>query len=130
MLISIDSNNGLAIYEQIVRQIKFSIASEAIRTGEFIPSVRELARQITVNPNTVARAYRELQSDGLLQTVRGKGLQVTKNAPDLCRVERRKLIQQRLRDVLGEAYQSGLTRKELRELTQEELSRLSGKTEA
>lgn len=130
MLISVENNNGLAIYEQIVRQIKFSVASGAIRVGEFIPSVRELAKQIAVNPNTVARAYRDLQSDGVLESVRGKGLQVTQKAPDLCRVERRSLIQHRLRAVLEEAHQSGLTRKELRALTQEELSRLNGKADA
>ena len=130
MLISIDSSNGLAIYEQIVRQIKFSIASGAVRPGEFIPSVRELARQIAVNPNTVARAYRDLQSSELLESVRGKGLQVTQHAPDLCGVERRRLIRDRLRNVLDEAQQSGLTQNELRELTQQELTRLNGKADA
>ncbi len=129
MLVAVDPNDGLAIYEQIVRQIKFSIAAAAIRTGEFVPSVRELAKQIAVNPNTVARAYRDLQGAGLLESVRGKGLQVSKKAPELCRTERRKLIQERLRSVLDEAHRSGLSRKELRQLTQEELSRLNGKVD-
>ena len=127
MLINIQNNNGLAIYDQIVRQIKFAIASEAIRSGELIPSVRELAKEVAVNPNTVARAYRELQSDGLLESVRGKGMQVTLKALTKCRAARVMLIQQRLRDVLAEASRSGLTTKELRDLTRDELERLNGK---
>ncbi len=125
MLINVHTNNGLAIYDQIVRQIKFAIATEAIRPGELVPSVREMAKDIAVNPNTVARAYRELQSDGLLESVRGKGLQVTPKAPAKCRSERIKLIQERLRGVLTEASRSGLTKKELRDLTRDELSRLN-----
>ncbi len=127
MLINVQSNNGLAIYDQIVRQIKFAIASEAIRSGELIPSVRELAKEVAVNPNTVARAYRELQSDGLLESVRGKGMQVTSKALTKCRAARVKLIQERLRDVLAEASRSGLTTKELRDLTRDELDKLNGK---
>ena len=67
MLISIDASSGLAIYDQIVRQIKFAIASEAVLPGELVPSVRELAKQVAVNPNTVARAYRELQAENVLE---------------------------------------------------------------
>lgn len=129
MLISIENTSGLAIYDQIVRQIKFSIAAEAIREGELIPSVRELARDIAVNPNTVARAYRELQADGLLEAVRGKGLQVTAKALAECKRARIRLIQERLRDVLTEAGRSGLTDKELHDLTREELGRLNGREE-
>ena len=76
MIISIDAASDLAIYDQIVRQIKFAVASEVLQTGEMVPSVREMAKQTAVNPNTVSRAYRELQSDGVLEMVRGTGLAV------------------------------------------------------
>ena len=95
MLISVDPQNGLAIYDQIVRQIKFAIASEAVLPGELVPSVRELAKQIAVNPNTVARAFRELQAEDVLETVRGMGLAVTKAAPKKCRADRVLLISER-----------------------------------
>ena len=65
MLYHIDPSNGLAIYEQIARQVKFAVAQGALRTGDLVPSVRELAQTLAVNPNTVARAYRDLQSDGV-----------------------------------------------------------------
>ena len=70
MLFNIDPGDELAIYDQIVRQVKFAIASGAVLPGELVPSVRELAKQVTVNPNTVVRAFRELQTEGVLETVR------------------------------------------------------------
>lgn len=126
MLISVDPSNGLAIYDQIVRQIKFAIASGAVLPGELVPSVRELAKQVAVNPNTVSRAYRELQSDNVLETVRGTGLEVTKSAPKKCRGDRVVMIRERLRLVLNEAQQSQLDTDEIRTLAEAELSRLNG----
>ncbi|MDA0808400.1 MAG: GntR family transcriptional regulator [Planctomycetota bacterium] len=127
MIISIDAANGLAIYDQIVRQIKFAIASEVLLPGELIPSVREMAKQAAVNPNTVSRAYRELQSEGILDIVRGTGLQVTTGAVRKCRKDRQGLIQERLRAVLKEAQQSQLEVDEIRQLIDSELARLNGK---
>ena len=130
MLISVDPSNGLAIYDQIVRQIKFAIASEAVLPGELVPSVRELSKQVAVNPNTVARAYRELQSDGVVESVRGTGLIVTKTAPKQCRSARVSLIRERLRMVLREAQLSQLEVDEIRELAEAELTKLNGRTAA
>ena len=130
MLISVEPTNGLAIYDQIVRQIKFAIASEVLRPGEMVPSVREMAKQTAVNPNTVSRAYRELQSEGILEVVRGTGLQVTKTAVKQCRKDRQGLIQERLRAVLEEAQQSQLGDDEIRQLFESELARLNEKGDA
>src|SRR5687768_11038992 len=108
MLLHVDVRNGLAVYDQIVRQIKFAVADGVLRSGELAPSVRELARDLAINPNTVARAYRELQDDGVLETVRGMGLSVAATARRHCQAERTKLIRARLRLVLQEALSSGL----------------------
>jgi len=129
MLVKVEPNNGLAIYDQIIRQVTFAVANEAVRPGELVPSVRELARELAVNPNTVSRAYRELQSQGILEGVRGTGLEVTERAPKRCQQERIKLIRERLRAVLTEAQQSRLDRAELRGLVDEELARLDRKGE-
>lgn len=86
--------------------------------------MRELSKNLAVNPNAVARAYRELQNDNVLETIRGTGLQVTKTAPKKCRADRVGLIRERLRSVLVEAKHSQLTIDEIRELTETELSRL------
>jgi GntR family transcriptional regulator len=118
----IDPHNGLAIYDQIVRQIKFAVAGGVLRSGQLVPSVRELARELAINPNTIARAYRQLQDDRVLETVRGTGLEVASGAAERCRSDRVKLIRARLRQVLAEANQSRLEARELRELVEKELS--------
>ncbi len=122
MFFKIVFSDGLAIYRQVVRQVKFAVAGGALKAGELIPSVRELARELTINPNTVARAYRQLQADGVLESVRGMGLQVADGAGRQCRSERVELIRQRLRQVLLEARQSRLDGGELRALVERELT--------
>jgi GntR family transcriptional regulator len=124
MFVHVDPSNGIAIYDQIVRQVKFAVASDALKPGNLVPSVRELARDLTVNPNTVARAYRELQADNVLQPLRGTGLEITAVAPKKCQADRAVLIRSRLRSVLAEARQSGLPADDIRSLTEEELGRL------
>ncbi len=92
-----------------------------MKTGDLVPSVRELAREQTINPNTVARAYRQLQTDGVLLSVRGTGLEVAKGAIRQCQRERSALIRGRLQQVLKEARHSGLDPKALEKLWQEEV---------
>src|SRR5215467_8430353 len=121
MFFHIDPHNGLAIYDQIVRQIKLAVAGGVLRPSEMVPSVRELARELAINPNTIARAYRQLQDDGVLNGVRGTGLEVTSGAAARCREERIKLIRGRLRQVLAEARQSHLEAQQVRELVEKEL---------
>ena len=127
MFIRIQASGGLAIYDQVVRQIKYAIADGAIREGELVPSVRELARDLAINPNTVARAYQQLQSDNILATVRGTGLAVKKSAISKCKKERTQLIQQRIRDVMTEAKQSKMDPSELEAIVEEELGKLTTK---
>jgi len=126
MFFKIDPSNELAIYDQVVRQVKFAVAGEVLIVGELVPSVRELARELTINPNTVARAYRRLQADRVLEPVRGTGLAVATGADKRCCTERVKLIRSRLRKVLIEARQSRLDTKELAELVEAELAQVMG----
>jgi GntR family transcriptional regulator len=121
MFVTVDPHDPLPIYEQIVRRLKFAIAQGAVLPGEHIPSVRELARELAINPNTVARAYRELQAEGLVVSRRGTGLAVAAGAPARCRPERTELIRVRLRQLLDEARQGGITAAELRKLIDLEL---------
>src|SRR6476619_5855429 len=121
MFLQIDPHNGLAIYDQIVRQVKFAVAGGVLQSGERIPSVRELARELAINPNTIARAYRQLQDDRVLDPVRGTGLEISAGADQRCRLERMQLLRARLRQVLSEAKQSRLDPRELRELVEQEL---------
>lgn len=120
MFLRIDPQNGLPIFEQIARQLKFAIASGVLPEPERVPSIRELAKRAAVNPNTVARAYRVLQAEGVLGTMRGEGLFVTEQAQAYCQADRRRLIGERLRQTLREAVESGLSADELRRLLDEE----------
>ncbi|GAB6165035.1 GntR family transcriptional regulator [Thermostilla marina] len=125
MLFHIDPQDELPIYDQIVRQLKFAVAAEILRPGELIPSVRETAKQVAVNPNTVARAYRCLQDEGVLVSVRGTGLAVADDAVEKCRADRIVLLRQRLRGVFQEAGRSGLEPHVLKQLVDDELARVT-----
>ncbi|WP_240928022.1 GntR family transcriptional regulator [Thalassoroseus pseudoceratinae] len=120
MFLRIDPQNGLPIFEQIARQLKFAIASGVLPEPGRVPSIRELAKRTAVNPNTVARAYRELQAEGVLGAMRGEGLFVTEQAQAYCQADRRRLIGERVRQSLREAVESGLSTDELRQLIDEE----------
>ena len=121
MFFEINPSNGVPVYEQVSRQIMFAVASGSIETGELIPSVRELARELAINPNTVARAFRDLQDQEILQTVRGTGVAVSKGAKAKCVSARTRLIRDRLRDVFSEARQSQLNDEELKKMVDAEL---------
>src|SRR6476469_8451744 len=127
MFFQVDPANGVAIFDQVIRQVKFAVARGAIRPGNMDPSVRELAKELAINPNTVARAYQQLQIEGVLEGVRGMGLEVASDAVKLCRAERLKIVQGRLRNALIEALQSGLEPDELRVLVERELGSLQRK---
>lgn len=124
MFFSIDPTNGLAIFDQIERQVKFAVANGTLAPGDMVPSVRELAKELAVNPNTVVRAYRDLTNEGILEAVRGTGLNVTATAVAHCEKERLALLRERVRQVLEEAQSSRLEPDEIRELVEEELARL------
>ena len=126
MICQIDINNGIPIYEQISRQVKFAIANGSLLVGEHVPSVREMATSAAVNVNTVARAYRDLQAQGVLVSIRGTGLAVASDAPEKCRHERLEMIRERLRYILREAKQNGVSAEEIHTLVRSEWDALKG----
>ena len=83
---------------------------------------RPALRELMINPNTVARAYQQLQADNVLESVRGRGLIVKKRATQRCRKQRQLLIQERLEDALREAFSSGLNESDVRELMEQALA--------
>jgi GntR family transcriptional regulator len=123
ILLDINSGDDRPIYSQIADQVKFAVAGGVLRAGDLVPSVRELSKQLVVNPNTVARAYRDLQSEGLLESVRGMGLQVAEGAPTRCKAARRDRVRQRLRQAIDEARQSKMDSAEIEAILREEWAR-------
>ncbi len=126
MLFRIDAYSTVPIYEQIVSQVIFGVAAGVLRSGELIPSVRELGERVAVHPNTVARAYQELERQGVVTARRGRGMEVTPEAPKLCQTARREILCRRLRETLREAVSSQLSLEEIRRLVEEELARVNG----
>jgi GntR family transcriptional regulator len=120
LLLALDTSDDRPIYGQIADRVKFAVASGVLRPGELVPSVRELSKQLVVNPNTVARAYRDLQTEGLLEPVRGTGLQVAEGAPARCREARREHVRRRLRGAIEEAVRSEMDRDEIEAILREE----------
>mgnify|MGYP002713346203 CR=1 FL=1 len=116
MLSSIDINSSVAVYVQIENHIQFAIASGQLQPSDQLPSVRELSERLGVNPNTVAKAYRDLEVMGLLYTRRGMGVFVNKGIENKCREDCRKRIITRMHEVVAEAKAAGMTGKEVQEI--------------
>jgi GntR family transcriptional regulator len=105
MQLRISPNDGVPIYQQIVNQLKYLAASGRLEAGEQLPAVRRLAEQLLVNPNTVARAYRELETDGVVTSRRGAGVFVAEGVSPLAKREQNKILNERLDMLLAEAKQ-------------------------
>lgn len=119
MLLRIDSTNGVPLYLQIAKEVKHSIAIGSLKPGEQIPSVREIALQITVNPNTVAKAYRELEARGIVETRRGTGTFVSETTVDVTEEERQKIIGELIDRAIDEARHLQMNEDEMTRLLME-----------
>jgi GntR family transcriptional regulator len=127
MFFSINLNNGVAIYQQIVRQVKFAVAEGSLQPGQLLPGGRSLSVELAVNPNTVVRAYQQLQSEGVLESMRGRGMVVCQGAAKFCRQERKTIIADGMKTVLTEALHAGLSAQEIQELVGKQLKKLEPK---
>ena len=126
MIFAIQPDGAVPIYEQIVAQVIYGVAAGTLEVGTFIPSVRELAEQLVVHPNTVARAYVELERAGVVTPRRGRGMEVTPEAPEACKARRKELVRGHIRQALREAVASVLAPEEIRKLVEEELAAVHG----
>lgn len=103
MQLHISPRDGVPIYRQIVNQVQYLVAAGRLGPGEELPPIRTLAEQLVVNPNTVARAYLELERAGLVVKRHGSGTYVSDNGSPLKRAERLKLLTERADALLAEA---------------------------
>lgn len=118
MQIHISPSDGVPIYLQIVNQVKYLFASGRLEAGQELPPIRVLAEQLEVNPNTVARAYRELEADGVVVKRRTAGTFVSDAGSPLARRERLRILTERVDLLLAEARQMGVGLEELLALIQ------------
>ncbi|MHB8969813.1 MAG: GntR family transcriptional regulator [Pirellulaceae bacterium] len=105
MQLRISDRDGVPIYVQLIRQIKYLVSSGQLVADEQLPPVRKLAEQLLVNPNTVARAYRELESEGVVTIRQGAGAFVAAGGSPLARREQQRILTDRIDMLLTEARQ-------------------------
>ena len=112
-MVFIDYTDGRPIYEQIVEKYKILILKGVLEPGEKMPSVRKLAMDLSANPNTIQRAYAELERQGFLYSVKGKGSFVRGDQEQNLREERRRELAGKLRAIIQEAEEIGISKEEL-----------------
>lgn len=112
-MINIDSRSSKPIYEQIVDGIKEDIVKNILKPGDKLPSVREMSTQLTANPNTVSRAYMELERQKVIETIRGRGTYVSVYYEPKVDEDRMKKLKEDLKKIIIEAYYLGIEKKEI-----------------
>lgn len=122
MINSIDLDSGVPVFAQIENSFLFAIASGRMKAGDRLPTVRDYAEQIGVNPNTIAKAYRDLEVMGLVNPRRGMGVFVNKGIEARCKEECRKKIIARLHEALGEAKAAGMAPEEINEVIRQSIA--------
>lgn len=118
MKIVIKPQGTMAIYEQIVNQLKNTIVTGELKAGEALPSIRMLASDLQVSVITTKRAYEELEKEGLIRSVAGKGFYVCEYNQDYLKEKQLMILEKRLSEVLEECKDAGLSREEILEMTQ------------
>ena len=119
MDITINVADGVPIYRQIFNQVKYLVASRLLQPGDELPPIRTLALQLKVTPNTLVKAYHELEIAGVVQKRQGSGTFVSEERPQLALRERRRVIEQRIDTLLAEAHQLNFTTDDLLRLVRE-----------
>ncbi|AYE35731.1 GntR family transcriptional regulator [Clostridium septicum] len=112
-MIRIDARSSTPIYEQIIIKIKELILKGIIKPGEKLPSVRELSSIITANPNTVSKAYGELERDGVIESLRGRGTFVVEDYKPIFSDKKFEKIKEELKKIMLEAKYLGLKKEDL-----------------
>jgi len=117
----IDPRSPVPIYAQIAARVRVAVGAGELKAGDGLPSVRTLASRLRVNPATVVQAYRELETEGLVQMRQGAGTFITDVTPERRERERAADAQRLIRDLLAEAARRGITAADLRRALTDEL---------
>jgi GntR family transcriptional regulator len=130
MLLQVNYKSGKPVYLQVVDQIKAAAASGAMQAGEPLPSIRPLAEDLRVNRNTIAKAYTELESQGVIETIPGKGCFLRPNNSPLKKEVRRKLLIDEIDQVVVQAHHLQVSRDEFLAIVRERLEAIEKKKRA
>src|SRR5580698_8632800 len=121
MLLQIDFKSGKPVYLQLVDQIRYAAASGGLREGEPLPSIRPLAEELRVNRNTVAKAYAELESQGVIETIAGKGSFLRENHSPFTKSIRQKILAKEIVEAVVAAHHLQVDREAFLALVRERL---------
>lgn len=127
MLFQLNFKSGKAVYQQLVDQVKVAAASGAVQAGDPLPGIRPLAEQLRVNRNTVAKAYAELESQGVIETITGKGCFVRPNNSPLKKDVRRKLLAETIDEAVVHAHHLQIDKADFLRLAEERFDSLEQK---
>ena len=119
MILRIDTSSSVPVYAQIVEQIKRAIASGTLRNGDNLPSLRETAVKLRINPITVGKAYKELEREGLIKTKHGLGSFITVDVQEITDGFRRDLLVRSINNLLVDAHHLGVSFEELKQIIDE-----------
>ncbi|MEO7996592.1 MAG: GntR family transcriptional regulator [Gemmatimonadaceae bacterium] len=119
-----DPSSGIPVYLQLVEQVKHAIATGLLMPGAQLPGVRPAAVDLVINPNTVVKAYRELEHEGFIEVRHGAGAFVSPSAPSLLRTDLIRDAMGVVRDAVSELRSRGITPAEMRRLLESELSQV------
>jgi GntR family transcriptional regulator len=125
MLFRPNPSSGVPVYLQLMEQIKHAIETGALRAGDQLPGIRPLAEQLVINPNTVAKVYRELEHEGVIELRHGAGAFVAHNARAKKVTEKVRAGQAIVRTTVDELRKRGMTDEEIRRLFEAELAGLT-----
>lgn len=128
MLLQIDFKSGKPVYLQLVDQIRYAAASGGLQVGEPLPSIRPLAEELRVNRNTVAKAYAELESQGVIETIPGKGCFLKANISPFNKSARNKLLIKEIDEAVVAAHHLQVDRDAFLELVKERLDHIERKS--
>src|SRR5208283_4891409 len=121
MMFQVDFKSGKPVYLQLVDQIRYAAASGALRSGEPLPSIRPLAEELRVNRNTIAKAYAELEGQGVIETIPGKGCFLKKSGAPLNKQVRQKLLAAEIDEAVVIAHHLQVDREKFLALVKERL---------
>jgi GntR family transcriptional regulator len=122
MLFRPNPSSGVPIYLQLMEQVKHGIETGALRPGEQLPGIRPLAEELVINPNTVAKAYRELEHEGVIELRQGAGAFVSARARAQKQTDKLRAGKDAVADAIARLRKSGLTDEEIRRLFEAELA--------
>jgi len=124
MIFSIDTTSSVPIYAQIVEQVKYALAAGILRPGDPLPSLRQTAGSLRVNPLTISKAYRALESEGIVVTDHGRGSFISDKLPKLGEEYRRESLDRLIDRMIVQAHQLGASPREIKKIVGERLKKL------